>query len=483
MYLGLDLGTSSLKGLLIKENGSIIGLSEFTYKVSRLQKGWSEQNPDDWIFACKKVFNFFKSNYPSEFSALKGIGISGQMHGATLLDFNGKVLYPCILWNDTRSHTQADQLDKVKKFREISGNIVFPGFTAPKLMWLAQNEQKIFSKISKVLLPKDFLNFWLTGEYTSDMSDGSGTSWLDTEKRQWSEDLLNYSGMVLDQMPTLYEGIDPVGSIRSSLAKEWGISKNVVVVGGAGDNAAIACGIGIINESDTFLSLGTSGVILTAKSSFSPRPDTAVHTFCHAIPNRWYQMGVILSSTDCLNWLSKNLGKDLKTLIKSLGHKIKRPNSVYFLPYLSGERTPHNDSLVRAAFLNLDISTTEIDLTQSVLEGVGFALRDSLEALKASGSNITSAIAVGGGSKSLYWLNLIANILNVSLKIPKHGEYGASLGAAKLAIIGVTGAKPEEKIIFPTISKTIFPSKDLLTPYNDAYYRYRNIYPALKALQ
>ena len=483
MYLGLDLGTSGLKALLVNENSSVIGLTEIPYKVSRPRKGWSEQNPNDWIVACKGVFKFFKSNYPSEFAALKGIGISGQMHGATLLDLDGKILYPCILWNDTRSYMQADQLDKSKKVREISGNIVFPGFTAPKLMWLAQNEQKIFSKISKVLLPKDYLNFWLTGEYSSEMSDGSGTSWLNTKKRKWSEDLLSSSGMVLDQMPKLHEGIDPVGNLKINIAEEWGLSKNVVVVGGAADNAAAACGIGVINEGDTFISLGTSGVILTAKSSFSPKPDTAVHTFCHAIPNRWFQMGVILSATDSLNWLSKNLGKDLESLLNSLGDKIKKPNSVYFLPYLSGERTPHNDSLVRAAFLNLDIATTENDLTQSVLEGVGFALRDNLEALKACGSNITSAIAVGGGSKSLYWLQLIANILNVNLKIPEHGEYGASLGVAKLAIIGDTGVKPEDKLNFPTISKTIFPNKDLLSSYDDAYKRYKNIYPILKAIR
>ena len=483
MYLGLDLGTSAIKALLVKENNAIIGSAEIRFKVSHPQKGWSEQNPQDWEFALKKAVKILKSKYSFEFSLLRGIGISGQMHGATLLDQKGKVLRPCILWNDTRAHLEAKQLDTITKVRKISGNIVFPGFTAPKLIWLANNEPEIFSKIAKVLLPKDYLNFWLTGEYTSDMSDGSGTSWLDTNKRVWSSDLLYCSGMRLNQMPKLFESSEPIGNLRDSLAEEWGLSKNVIVVSGAGDNAAAACGIGVINEGDAFISLGTSGVILVAKENFAPKANHALHTFCHAIHNRWYQMGVILSATDCLNWLANILEKKVEDLTNSLGKRIKKPNSTHFLPYLSGERTPHNDSKIRASFVNLDVSSNQNDLTQSILEGVSFALRDNLEALKNVGTNISTAITIGGGSNSSYWLELIATVLKIDLDIPEKSDFGAAFGAAKLAIIGVTGAKPDDIIKKPRISKKISPKKELIKLYDEAYYKYQSIYPALRLIK
>ncbi|MDG1423975.1 MAG: FGGY-family carbohydrate kinase, partial [Paracoccaceae bacterium] len=331
-------------------------------------------------------------------------------------------------------------------------------------------------------LPKDYLNFWLTGEHASDMSDGAGTSWLDVGARGWSDDLLSRSGMRVDQMPRLVEGCEPIGTITSEKKEKWGVSQKVIVVAGGGDNAVAACGVGALKEGDAFVSLGTSGVLLAAKDSYSPLPASAVHTFCHAVPGKWYQMGVILAATDSLNWLARNLGADAAALSNALGDRISGPNALQFLPYLSGERTPHNDSAVRGAFLNIDISATRDDLTQSVMEGVSFALRDSLEALKLTGTNLTRALAIGGGSQSSYWLELVATVLDLPLDVPKKGEFGAALGAARLAIVGATGAQPDAVMTPPKIARTIHPRTDLSADYSAAYDRYRLTYPVLKAL-
>ena len=482
MYLGLDLGTSGLRALLVDEQGAIIGTSEASYSVQHPNAGWSEQDPLDWTVACDRAVETLRAQVPAAFSELKAIGVSGHMHGATLLDQTGQVLRPCMLWNDTRAHKEAQQLDAIPSFRSVSGNIVFPGFTAPKVMWLAEHEPEIYSQIAKVLLPKDYLNFWLTGEYASDMSDSAGTSWLDVGARCWSNELLSQSGLRQDQMPLLFEGSEPIGTLKADLAKKWRFSPEVIVVAGGGDNAVAACGVGALKEGDAFLSLGTSGVLLAAKDSYFPLPASAVHTFCHAVPGKWYQMGVILAATDSLNWLARNLGDDAAALSNALGDRISGPNAMQFLPYLSGERTPHNDSKVRGAFLNIDVSASRNDLTQAVMEGVSFALRDSLEALKSTGTSLNKALAIGGGSQSPYWLELVATVLDLPLDVPKKGEFGAALGAARLAIVGATGVQPEAIMTPPKIAKTICPRADLRADYDAAYDRYRKAYPVIKAL-
>jgi xylulokinase len=482
MYLGLDLGTSGLRGLLVQENGKIIGSAEAAYVVQHPQTGWSEQNPADWISACNTVTATLRLAHPKSFSALKGVGVAGHMHGATLLDDAGQVLRPCMLWNDSRAYNEAATLDAIPGFREVSGNIVFPGFTAPKVLWLAEHEPDVFSKIAKVLLPKDYLNYWLTGQYTSDMSDSAGTAWLDTGARDWSADLLSHSGMRRDQMPDLVEGSNAVGPLRPEIAAEWGVSTDVTVVGGGGDNAVAACGVGALREGDAFVSLGTSGVLLAAKDTFSPMPASAVHTFCHAVPNRWYQMGVILAATDSLNWLARNLDVEAAALSDALGNQINGPNQIQFLPYLSGERTPHNDSTIRGALLNIDIASNRTDLTQAVMEGVSFALRDNLEALKSTGTNVKRALAIGGGAQSPFWVELVATVLNMPIDLPEKGEFGAALGAARLAMVGCSGAEPDGVMTQPKVAKTIHPRSALTAAYDAAYQRYRATYPALKAI-
>lgn len=482
MYLGLDLGTSGLRAVLVDGGGNVVAVADQSYPVAHPHPGWSEQDPEDWIAAAERALDELAQTHPQAFSALRAIGLSGQMHGATLLDEAHAVLRPAILWNDTRSSAEAAAMDADPAFRAISGNIVFPGFTAPKLAWVRAHEPEIFGKVSMVLLPKDYLRFWLTGDFVSDMSDSAGTSWMDTGKRAWSAELLKKSGMRSDQMPRLIEGSEVSGTLRPDIASRWGLSAGVKVVGGGGDNSASACGVGCFDEGDGFVSLGTSGVLLAAKSGFSPSPETAVHTFCHSVPGTWYQMGVILAATDCLNWLARQTGSKPAELSALLGDRIDGPGTIRFLPYLSGERTPHNDADIRGAFIGLGIGDGHKELTQAVFEGVGFALKDNHEALKATGTEFKRLLAIGGGSKSVYWVELIATLLGVPIDLPQKGEFGAALGAARLAIVGDTGAAAAEVMTPPAIARTIEPRADLAHAYDDAYAQFRALYPALKEI-
>ncbi|NRP86856.1 Xylulose kinase [Ensifer adhaerens] len=482
MYLGLDLGTSGVKAMLIDGNQKIIGSANGDLDVSRPHSGWSEQDPAHWIRATEEAVAGLKAAHPKELAAVRGIGLSGQMHGATLLDADDKVLRPCILWNDTRSYHEAAALDANPRFRALTGNIVFPGFTAPKLAWVAKHEPDVFAKVRWVLLPKDYLRLWLTGEHMSEMSDSAGTSWLDTGKRKWSSELLAATNLDEKQMPTLVEGTEVAGKLRGELASKWGIGGDVVVAGGAGDNAASACGMGTVSHGAAFVSLGTSGVLFAANGSYLPKPESAVHAFCHALPNTWHQMGVILSATDALNWHSSVTGKSAADLTGELGETLKAPSSVTFLPYLSGERTPHNDATIRGAFIGLGHESGRVVLTQAVLEGVAFAIRDNLEALRSAGTDIARVTAIGGGSRSRYWLASIATALGVPVDLPADGDFGAAFGAARLGLIAATGADPVAVCTPPRTAGTIEPVASLSDAYADAYKRYRALYPAIKPL-
>ncbi|PST19926.1 xylulokinase [Rhizobium sp. JAB6] len=482
MYLGLDLGTSGVKAMLIDGNQKIIGSANGGLDVSRPHPGWSEQEPAHWIRATEEAVAGLKAVHPKELAAVRGIGLSGQMHGATLLDTDDKVLRPCILWNDTRSYHEAAALDADPRFRALTGNIVFPGFTAPKLAWVAKHEPEIFARVRWVLLPKDYLRLWLTGEHMSEMSDSAGTSWLDTGKRKWSSELLAATNLDEKQMPTLVEGTEVAGKLRGELASKWGIGGDVVVAGGAGDNAASACGMGTVSHGAAFVSLGTSGVLFAANGFYLPKPESAVHAFCHALPNTWHQMGVILSATDALNWHSHVTSKSAAELTAELGETLKAPTSVTFLPYLSGERTPHNDATIRGAFIGLGHESGRAVLTQAVLEGVSFAIRDNLEALRSAGTDIARVTAIGGGSRSRYWLASIATALGVPVDLPADGDFGAAFGAARLGLIAATGADPVSVCTPPQTAGTIDPVASLTDAYSDAYKRYRAVYPAIKPL-
>lgn len=482
MYLGIDLGTSAVKALLIDDDQKIIASCEAGIDVSRPHEGWSEQVPTQWISETTSAFDHLKSEFGPQLSAVKSIGLSGQMHGATLLDEHDDVLRPCMLWNDTRAHTEAAAFDGNPAFHEISGNIVFPGFTAPKVEWVRKNEQETFAKVRKILLPKDYLRLWLTGEYVSEMSDASGTSWLDVGGRRWSEELLGNCDLSVDNMPRLVEGSSASGTLRCKLASSWGMSNSVIVAGGAGDNAASAIGMGATNNNDAFVSLGTSGVLFAATQKFRPAPQSAVHAFCHALPQLWHQMGVILSAGDALNWYAAISGKSAQELSHALGEKIGAPSGITFLPYLSGERTPHNDAAIRGAFVGLAHASDQRMLTQAVLEGVGFALRDNLHALAQAGTELSKVTAVGGGGRSRYWLELIATILNIPVLVPTDGDFGAAFGAARLGMLATGNFTPEEICNGPKIRETIDPVADLVHQYDAAYEIFRATYPTLKEL-
>ncbi|HEX7236490.1 MAG TPA: xylulokinase, partial [Gammaproteobacteria bacterium] len=384
MYLGVDLGTSAVKATLIDGEQSVVGSASAPLEVSRPRPGWSEQDPRDWLAAAEQALGALRAAHAQELKAVRGIGLSGQMHGATLLDERDEPLRPCMLWNDTRAHAEAAALDGDARFRAVTGNIVFPGFTAPKVAWVRTHEPRVFERVRRVLLPKDYLRLWLTGEHVSEMSDASGTSWLDTGARTWSQELLAATSLKVRQMPALVEGTAASGTLRRELAARWGMTGEVVVAGGAGDNAAAACGLGAVRDGDAFVSLGTSGVLFAATRAHSPNAASAVHAFCHALPGTWHQMGVILSATDSLNWLATLTGTSAAELTASLGERLTPPGRVTFLPYLGGERTPHNDASVRGVFVGLGHESDRRALAQAVVEGVAFALCDSRDALRAA---------------------------------------------------------------------------------------------------
>lgn len=483
MYLGLDLGTSGVKALLIDANQAIIGSGNGSLDVSRPHSGWSEQDPAEWIRAVEDALDALKRDHPRELAAVKGIGLSGQMHGATLLDESDNVLRPCMLWNDTRSHVEAAELDGDPRFRELTGNIVFPGFTAPKVAWVRRHEAELFARLRRVLLPKDYLRLWLTGEYASDMSDASGTSWLNVRERAWSAELLEATELGLDAMPSLVEGTEVSGTLKPELAARWGMGRNVVVAGGAGDNAASACGMGTVGEGHAFVSLGTSGVLFAANRAYLPNPESAVHAFCHALPATWHQMGVILSATDALNWYAGITSCKPAELTEELGAALREPSRVRFLPYLSGERTPLNDSSIRGSFHGLEHASDRAALTQAVLEGVAFAFRDCLQALAAAGTKLDRVTAVGGGSRSQYWLKTIATALSLPVDVPADGDFGAAFGAARLGLIAAENAEPMEICSAPAIEATIEPDLALKPAFDAAYQHYHALYPALKGVQ
>ena len=477
MFIGLDLGTSGLKGILINEAQQVLAEAVAPLTVQRPHEGWSEQAPDDWITAAETVMDALSVH---GLGAVKGIGLSGHMHGATLLDASDQVLRPCILWNDTRSFAEAAALDSDPQFRRLTGNIVFPGFTAPKLVWVAKHEPATFAKVAKVLLPKDYLRLWLTGEHVAEMSDAAGTGWLDTGKRDWSDSLLSATGLSRPQMPRLVEGSQVSGKVRPILTTRWGLPAGVVVAGGGGDNAASGVGVGVVRAGDAFVSLGTSGVLFAANDGYQPDPETAVHTFCHALPGCWHQMGVILAATDALNWYAGLVGQDAATLTEGLG-PLQAPGKTRFLPYLGGERTPLNDAAIRGAFIGLEHATDRAAGTRAVLEGVTFAIRDSRDALAATGTTITRLLAVGGGSRSDYWLRAIATALNVPVELPVAGDFGGAFGAARLAIMAATGAGAEVATL-PPIARVIHPDPALTDAFDAGHARFRAAQTAIRGL-
>lgn len=478
MYLGIDIGTSAVKALLMDESGAITDETTAPLSVSRPKDLWSEQNPLDWWSATNEAVLGLDRNSRA---AVKAIGLSGQMHGATVLDAEDKPLRPAILWNDGRSAAQCRQLEvKEPQTRAITGNIAMPGFTAPKLLWLQENEPALFRRIKKVLLPKDYVRLCMTGDHASDMSDSAGTLWLNVGARSWSEAMLSACDLSEDQMPRLAEGPQATGNLRRDVAMSWGMDQIPVAAGG-GDNAAGAIGAGVAMPGQAFLSLGTSGVFFIASDRFAPNPDHAVHSFCHALPNHWHTMAVILSAASCLEWVTQICGfDDVAGALKAAESHGPISGSEIFLPYLSGERTPHNDPHAKGVFFGLTHTTEKATLVQAVLEGVAFAFADGQDVLLSTDQTIDEVSVIGGGAQSLYWGTILAAALNRPLLYREGGEKGPAFGAARLGRLCHTGEPIETVCTAPKISHEVRPDPGLADLLAERRPRYSELYRALK---
>ena len=485
MYLGLDLGTSALKALLLADDHRIIGTAGAALTVSRPQPLWSEQHPDQWAEALESAMATLHARHADALAQVRAIGLSGQMHGAVLLDADDAVLRPAILWNDGRSAAECEQLTRaVPRLAQIAGNLAMPGFTAPKLLWVRTHEPEIFARVQRVLLPKDWLRLQLSGEAVSEMSDASGTLWLDVGRRDWSDELLTATGLTRAHMPRLVEGSAVSAMLEPELAARWGVGtahgRGVAIAGGGGDNAASALGMGIVQAGQGFVSLGTSGVIFIAGSRFEPNPAQAVHAFCHALPGRWHQMSVMLSAASALSWAVGAFGFADEAALLSAAATLDaggRGRAPLFLPYLSGERSPHNDATAQGVLFGLTQAHGPADVAYAVVEGVSFGLRDGLDTLKKPADALA---LVGGGARSAWWSQLLADILEVPLALGEGGEAGGALGAARLAWLA-DGGVVESVCTMPAVRQRFEPEVAAAAGHRARHARFKALYPVLRA--
>lgn len=453
MFIGIDLGTSGVKAVLLDRAGNVLGSASAPLAASRPQPRWSEQAPQDWWRATRSAMHELLDEVRRngiDTACIEALGLTGQMHGTTLLDAKGELLRPAILWNDGRSDTECIELEKaVPELHAVAGNLAMPGFTAPKLLWVRKHEPDVFARIAHVLLPKDYLRWLLTGVFATDPSDAAGTLWLDVAKRDYSDALLSACGLTRAQMPEVFEGNEVTGTLRAGIAREFGL-REIPVVAGGGDNAAGAVGVGIVRPGDAMLSLGTSGVYFAVSDGFLANPDSAVHSFCHALPHTWHLMSVILNAASCLDFTARLTGHEsvAALLADAQAHAgaqldASRP---WFLPYLSGERTPHNNVNAKGVFYGMTPQTTRADLANATLEGVGFALLDGMDALHAAGLVPDSITVIGGGSRSAWWTQMLADISGRALTLRAGGEVGPALGAARLAHLALEPHAPLEAV-------------------------------------
>jgi xylulokinase len=490
MYLGIDLGTSSVKALIVDDEQRILAEASEPLTVDRPHPSWSEQSPLQWKTATWRAIGRLRSAAPSPFAAVRSLGLSGQMHGATLLDAERRVLRPAILWNDGRSDRECAELEtREPESRVITGNVAMAGFTAPKLLWVARHEPEVFARTTRVLLPKDWLRLEMSGEFATDVSDASGTLWLDVGRRQWSEKMLAACGLSVAAVPPVFEGTQPTGTLRRKVAEEWGLSPTTVVAAGGGDNAAGAAGVGVIYPGQALLSMGTSGVVFLVTEHFAPSPARGVHAFGHCIPGTWHQMSVTLSAASCLSWIVTLTGaRDEGSLLSEVEAETDEavPSPVLFLPYLSGERTPHNDPRARGVFFGLTHATTRAQLARAVLEGVAFAFADGLQALRDAGGVPLDITVIGGGSRSALWTRIVASATGEPLHVRERAELGPAFGAARLGRLAVTGERIDEVCRPLPIQRRIEPIEALREPYRKRLDAYRDLYlrlqPAFAAL-
>ena len=453
VHLGIDIGTSAVKAVVIGEDGMVAAEATAALEISRPAPLQSEQNPDDWWAAANQAILSLDSRYRKR---VRAIGLAGQMHGATLLDASDRPLRPAILWNDGRSEQECAALEFAEpQSRQITANMAFAGFTAPKLLWVAKHEPEHFTATATVLLPKDYVRLRMTGDKATDLSDASGTLWLDVSRRKWSKEMLAATGLDERHMPRLFEGTEITGTLRPEVAGSWGMEA-VPVAAGGGDNAAAAVGAGVVADGDAFISLGTSGVSFVATDSLRADADHGLHAFCHALPGRWHQMSVMLSAAASLDWAANLLCMDVIELIDSARQASPQATPI-FLPYLSGERTPHANAHAKAVFFGMTADTGPSELARAVLDGVAMGLRDGLDVITAAGSSVEAFTVVGGGSRSPYWGQLIAAALERPLVYREAGAIGPALGAARLAQIACGAGTVQGACSPPPIIEAIEP--------------------------
>lgn len=483
MFLGLDLGTSELKALLLSDQHQVIATARAPLTVQRPQPLWSEQDPADWWAALETVMDRLQAEHPQALRQLRGIGLSGQMHGATLLDERDAVLRPAILWNDGRSGPQCEQLTRdVPELSAITGNLAMPGFTAPKLQWVREHEPEVFANTRRVLLPKDWLRLMLTGEAVSEMSDAAGTLWLDVGRRDWSDTLLTATGLSRAHMPRLVEGSEVSAFVKPALSARWGLPAQVPVAGGAGDNAASAVGMGLVRPGEGFVSLGTSGVVFVSGAAFAPNPAQALHAFCHALPGRWHVMSVMLSAASAVTWAAKNLGFENEAALLAAAATLDadaQAQAPLFLPYLSGERSPHNNPLATGAWVGLRADHGREHLAYAVAEGVGFGLCDGLHTIPASDPPLRALSLVGGGSRSAWWAQLLADTFGLALTVHQDSESGGAMGAARLAWLA-TGGDLDTVCVTPPVRQRFEPDSARGDTLRARQARFGGLYLALR---
>lgn len=482
-FIGVDLGTSACKFLLMDERGKILNITSRSYDVEYPRPGWSQQNPEDWWCAVREGVPELLAGFDA--SQVAGVGCGGQMHGLVALDEDDKVVRPAILWNDGRTVEQVRYLNETvgtARLLELTGNIAYAGFTAPKVLWMRDEEPELFARIAHVMLPKDYLNHLLTGVYATDVSDASGTLLFDVAHRTWSDEMLELCGLTGSQMPRVYESYEVIGTLLPEVAAELGLPASVVVAAGAGDNAAAAVGTGAVGAGTMNISLGTSGTVFIPTAGFAAGVGDRIHSFCHA-DGAWHLMGCILSAASCNAWwVNDVLGSDdMPSEQEDIDVQTADPSLPYFLPYLMGERTPHNDVTARGALVGMSMSTTRADLTRAVLEGVAFAVRDSVEIARSLGVSVSSSTVCGGGARSATWLQMLADILGIELVLPATEQgpgYGGAMLAAVAAGVYESVASCSEAIVAER--ERIVPNRDLAVAYNDRYRVWRGMYPALR---
>ena len=482
MYIGIDLGTSGVKAILLNEQGDVLATHTEKLTVSRPHPLWSEQDPEQWWQATNTAMQALGSQHALR--EVKALGIAGQMHGATLLDKQQRVLRPAILWNDGRCGEECMLLEeKVGASRQITGNLMMPGFTAPKLLWVQRHETDIFKQVDKVLLPKDYLRLRMSGEFASDMSDAAGTMWMNVARRDWSDEMLAACGLSRDNMPSLFEGCEVTGQLRAEVAQAWNMPRALVVAGG-GDNAAGAVGFGMADAGQAKLSLGTSGVYFAVSDGFLSKPESAVHSFCHALPGRWHLMSVMLSAASCLDWAAKLTGLgSVPALLAAAQAAAENADPVWFLPYLSGERTPHNNPQAKGVFFGLTHQHGPAELARAVLEGVGYALADGMDVVHSCGVKPESVTLIGGGARSAYWRQMLADISGQQLNFRTGGDVGPALGAARLAQLGVhQGAAFSDLLPQLPLEQAHLPDAQRFARYAPRRETFRQIYQQLKPL-